>query len=161
MPYTALQQNFDAGMPDGGRYYWKAHYMTEISDEAIETFIKHVNPLVGPLSLVGFEPMGGAIGRVDPTATAFPDRNAAFGLGIWAGWTEPGDDDEIISWTRNFYEAMKPYSTGGVYANYLDRDDAERVKDAFGVNLERLRKIKAKYDPDNFFRLNQNVKPGK
>jgi FAD/FMN-containing dehydrogenase len=159
MPYVALQQSFDKGAPKGGRYYWKAHYMEGLPDEAIKKFVENVDPLPGPFSLVGIEPMGGAISRVKPSSTAFPDRNAVFGMGIWSGWTEASDDEKAIEWTREFHKAMEPYSTGGVYANYLDRDDDDRVKDAFGVNHDRLRKIKAKYDPDNFFRTNQNISP--
>jgi FAD/FMN-containing dehydrogenase len=161
MPYAALQQSFDAGMPDGGRYYWKGNYVNEISDEAIKTFVANINPLPGIFTLVGFEPMGGAVSRVEPQATAFPHRDANFALGIWAGWTDPSDDDEIISWTRRFHQIMEPYTTGGVYANYLDQDDDGRVKNAYGSNFERLKKIKAKYDPDNFFRNNHNISPEK
>ena len=159
MPYTALQASFDAGAPAGGRYYWKAHYTEQISDEAIDTFVRHTNPLPGALSIVGFEPMGGAIGRLDPSTTAFQGRSAEFGLGIWSGWTDPADDDEIIQWTRRFHEAMTPYSTGGVYTNYLAEDDDDRVSGAFGESYRRLQMIKAKYDPDNFFRFNQNIEP--
>ncbi len=160
MPYVALQRSFDAGMPDGMRYYWKACNFREISDAAIETFQRHANPIKGSLSIVGFEPMGGAIRRVDPAATAFADREAAFALGIWSGWTDAGEDDEVIAWTRQFHNAMAPHSTGGVYSNYLGEDDDGRVKAAFGDNYERLQDVKARYDPDNFFRLNPNVEPG-
>jgi len=154
MPYTTLQQSFDAGVPKGQRYYWKSNYFDEISDDAIEVFIKYTRQLPGPLSLVGFEPMGGAIGRKDSSQTAFPYRDSAYSLGIWAGWTEVSDDDRNISWTREFYREMAPHSNGGVYTNYLDSDDGDRIKAAFAEHYERLEKIKAKYDPDNFFKLN-------
>ncbi len=159
MPYTALQQTFDAGAPSGGRYYWKAHYANQISDDAIEKIIRHSDPLPGPYSLVGIEPLGGAISRVDPDATAFANRDAMFGIGYWAGWIDPSDDDRSIEWTRDFYNAMSPHSINGVYSNYLDQDDGERIKDSYGSHYDRLQKIKAKYDPDNFFRQNQNIKP--
>jgi FAD/FMN-containing dehydrogenase len=161
MPYVALQQSFDASMPDGGRYYWKGDYVNEITDEAIDKFIANIDTLPGIFTLVGFEPMGGAISRVEPSATAFAHREPHFALGIWAGWTDPSDDDEIIAWTRRFHDAMEPHTTGGVYANYLDQDDDGRIKNAYGSNLDRLKKVKAKYDLDNFFRNNHNISPGK
>jgi len=159
MPYTALQQSFNDGTPNGQRYYWKSHFHRELSDEAIDTFAEHVTSLPGPFSIVGFEPMGGAINRVDATATAFPHRGAEFALGIWSGWSDPADDDAAIAWTRKLHEAMTPFSTGGVYSNYMDQDDDALTPAAFADNLERLRRVKAKYDPDNFFRANQNIVP--
>jgi FAD/FMN-containing dehydrogenase len=159
MPYTTLQQSFDAGTPSGTRWYWKSHYLNQLSDEAIEEFIVRARNLAGPLSIVAFEPMGGAISRITPDATAFPHRNANFTFGIYAGWLDPADDQANIAWTRQFHQAMAPYSTGGMYLNYLDRDDGNRVAEAFGKNYRRLQQVKATYDPDNFFRLNQNIKP--
>ncbi len=161
IPYAKLQQSFDAGNPAGGRYYWKGDYLSEISDDAIDTLVSFLDNIPGAFSMVGIEPMGGAISRVDPSATAFAHRDVNFSLGIWAGWTDPSDDEKIIAWTRRFHEAMKPYATGGVYTNYLDDDDDNRVKRAYGDNHDRLRKVKTKYDPDNFFRQNHNISPGK
>ena len=160
MPYTALQQAFNEGAPDGQRYYWKSQFHRELSDEAIDTFVEHVTSLPGPFSIGGFEPMGGAINRVDATETAFPHRNAEFGFGIWSGWADPANDDAAIAWTRKLHEAMTPFSTGGVYSNYMDHDDDGHTQAAFADNLERLRAVKAKYDPDNFFSAaNQNIVP--
>ena len=159
MPFTSVQQSLDPGMPDGARYFWKSHFMKEISDEAIETFLNNVEPVPGALSIVGFEPLGGAVSRVQPGATAFPHRDASYALGLWMGWTDPQQDDQIIAWARKFHELMAPYATGGMYTNYLDRDDEGRSQAAYGPNHERLRRLKAKYDPDNLFRLNQNIEP--
>jgi len=159
IPYTALQQSFDAGMPDGQRYYWKSLYTNELSDEAIGTFIDHAKRMPGPISMAGFEPMEGAIKRADASKTAFPYRDSKFSFGIWSGWTDASDDDKNITWTRNFFDAMQKYSNGGVYSNYLDSDDSDRIDSAYGDKYERLREIKAKYDPDNLFRMNQNIKP--
>ncbi len=159
MPYTALQQSFDQGMPEGKRYYWKGHYVDGITDDAIEVFTRFANRIPGDFSMAGFEPMGGAISRVDQASTAFPERNAPFSLGIWAGWADPARDDEIIAWTREFYKAMEPYASGGVYTNYLDQDDDGKVRSVYGEKYARLQKIKGQYDPDNFFRLNQNIEP--
>ncbi len=159
MPYVELQSSFDQGVPDGQRYYWKSQFQRELSDEAIDTFVAHVTTLPGPFSLVGFEPLGGAINRVDADATAFPHRDAQFALGIWSGWGDPADDDAGIAWTRQLHAAMAPFASGGVYSNYQDQDDDGRTSDAFACNLERLKEVKAKYDPENFFRINQNIPP--
>ena len=80
-------------------------------------------------------------------------------MGIWTGWTDPALDEEMIAWTRAFYQAMEPYATGGVYSNYLDQDDDAQTKAAYGKNYQRLQSVKAKYDPDNFFSQNFNIKP--
>lgn len=145
MPYTALQQSVDDAAPDAARYYWKSHYLDELSDEAIETFVRHAESMPGPLSIAGLEPMGGAIARVKPTATAFPHRSAGFSLGLWSGWVDPRDDDRIVAATRDFHAAMAPHATGGMYANYLDRDDADRVRAAYGPNWDRIRELRARY----------------
>jgi FAD/FMN-containing dehydrogenase len=151
MPYTALQSSFDAAAPDGGRYYWKAQYMDDLSDEAIATMVDMVDPLPGPYSNVFIEALEGAVARVDPAATAFPHRSAPFSFGISSGWADPAQDDAAISWTRRLYDRMTPFSSGGVYSNYVDRDETDRVVGAYGANLRRLQKVKAKYDPDNRF----------
>lgn len=158
-PYTALQQTFDEGVPKGQRWYSRAHYLDALPDEALDTVVEHVDPLPGPFSMVYFEPMGGAIGRVDPTATAFPHREAAYGFHILTGWADADQDDEIMDWTRDFHAAMAPYANGGVYVNLLGSDEEERVPSAYGLNYERLARLKRTYDPDNLFRKNHNVEP--
>jgi FAD/FMN-containing dehydrogenase len=157
--YTALQQSFDDGSPEGHRWYSKSHYLGELPDGAIDTILEYTDPLPGPLTQVALEPMGGAIARVDRDATAFPHRDAAYSFGIWPGWADPDRDEELTTWAREFHEAMAPYATGGVYANYLDRDESERVRAAYGENYERLVAVKTEWDPENLFRMNQNVEP--
>lgn len=159
MPYAALQQSFDDGSPEGFRWYTKSHYLGGLPDGAIETIVEHTDPFPGPLTQVALEPLGGAIADVDPTATAFPHRDAAYSLGIWPGWADPDDDDEMIAWAREFHEAMEPYATDGVYANYLDKDESDRVRAAYGENYDRLAEVKTSYDPENRFRMNQNIEP--
>jgi FAD/FMN-containing dehydrogenase len=156
MPYTTLQQSFDDGSPEGYRWYTKAHYLADLPDGAIDTIVEFTDPFPGPLTQVALEPMGGAIAQVDPTATAFPHREAAYSFGIWPGWGDPERDDELVEWAREFHEAMAPYADG-VYANYLDRDESDRVGDAYGENYERLADIKDEWDPENLFRMNQNI----
>ena len=150
IPYAALQSSFDAGAPDGGRYYWKAQYLKGLSDDFIETLVSGVDPLPGAFSNVFIEPLGGAVSRVDATATAFPHRNVDFGVGISSGWESADDDEASIAWTRDLHEKLTPFGTGGVYINYVDRDE-DRESDAYGQNLRRLGAIAAKYDPDGMF----------
>jgi FAD/FMN-containing dehydrogenase len=157
MPYTTLQSSFDAGYPNGARYYWKSQYLSELSDAAIDTVVQHGTSLPGALTAGGFEAMGGAVNQVETTATAFPHRHAAFNFSIFAGWTDPEDDEEIIAWTKAFHEAVAPYATGGTYLNYLDRDDDRSA--AYGPNHERLLAIKRAWDPDNLFRMNPVTVP--
>jgi len=159
MPYADLQQLFDDGAPDGYRWYTKSHYLDGLPDEAIHTILEYTDPLPGPLTQVALEPMGGAIARVDPTATAFPHRDPSYSLGIWPGWADPDDDDELIAWAREFHEALAPYATDGVYANYLDRDEDDRIEAAYGTNFDRLVDVKHGWDPENRFRMNQNIEP--
>ncbi len=159
MSFLALQTSFDQGVPNGMRYYWKAHYIDHLSDEAIDVFVNHTNHIPGPLSIVGFEPFGGAITRVEESATAFPQRSASYVLGLWSGWIEAENDENIINWTRELYHKMTPFASGGVYSNYLDNDDSDKISASFGSNYSRLQDVKNKYDPNNFFRLNQNIIP--
>lgn len=152
MPYTALQQSFNEATPDGARYYWKSQFLQALSDEAIDTLVEHTEHMPGAFSAIGIEGLGGAFGRVDPAATAFPHRGAPFNFGLWAGWTEAAEDEPVIEWVRGLHKAMAPYSTGGTYSNYFDKDDQDRTDAAFGANRARLQRIKEKYDPQNLFR---------
>lgn len=160
MPYVDWQQAFDAGVPDGGRYYYKAQFLDDLSDGLIAELVDRLHALPGAYTIVGIEPLGGAIARVDPEATAFPHRTVRYNLSAWTGWIEPGDDAENIAWTRSFHSAIAPHAANGVYANYLDRDDADRVEAAFGPNLARLTRLKATFDPDGLFRADPGPQPG-
>ena len=159
MTYLALQTSFDRSAPIGIRNYWKAHYMDHLTDEAIDVIVNHTNDIPGPFSVVGFEPFGGAITRVEESATAFPQRNASYILGVFSGWTEAEHDEKNIKWTRDLYNKMTAFASGGVYSNYLDKDDSDKIRTSFGSNYSRLQKVKNKYDPNNFFKLNQNIIP--
>ena len=159
MTYLALQTSFDRSAPIGIRNYWKAHYMDHLSDEAIDVLINHTTHIPGPTTVVGFEPFGGAITRIGESATAFPQRTASYILGIFSGWIDAGDDEKNISWTRELYNKMTAFASGGVYSNYLDHDDSDKVSASFGSNYLRLQEVKNKYDPNNFFKINQNIIP--
>lgn len=156
IPYTVLQTTFDAGNPKGERYYWKSQHLAELSDELLDTVVKFASDLHGSLTLIGIEPLGGAQGRIKPSATAFVYRNVTFSLGIWTGWSDSADDENNINWTKAFFEAVKPFGAG-VYVNYLGEDEADRIGEAYGDNFSRLVEIKNKWDPENLFRENQNI----
>lgn len=155
--YTTLQSSFDAGAPDGARYFWKAAYLPGLADEILDLLVSRCDRLPGAYSNVFLEPLGGAMARVEPGATAFPHRDAAFGLGISSGWDEPADDDRGVAWTRSLARDLAPYGTGGAYANYLDRDDQDRAQLAWGANVARLRQAKEAYDPDGVLTGNVTV----
>lgn len=151
VPYPAWQRSFDAGAPDGQRYYYKNHLLRELPDAVVEAIVAHGNDLPGAFTIIGIESLGGAIARVAPTATAFPHREAAFSLGIWGGWSDPADDDGVIAWARSLHAAARPHAMGA-YANYLGGDETGAGDAAFGANGDRLRAIETRYDPDGTFR---------
>ena len=158
MPYVALQRMLDERNEAGHRNYWKSRNYRELTDEAIETLVDYCDS-DAPFFSVFVEWMEGAIGRADADATAFPHRDKAFDISVLQLWSDPGRDDEYIGWAREFHEAMEPHAVDGVYVNYLDDDEAERVPEAYGERYERLVDLKNEWDPDNLFRMNQNIEP--
>jgi FAD/FMN-containing dehydrogenase len=159
-PYTTQQGMFDASVPHGLRYYWKSDYLGELSDAAIDTLIAHAWRAPSPMSYTIMFHLGGAIRRVGAAETAFEDRRAHHALNINAVWSAPCASDQHMAWARNFWEAMRPHATGGVYVNFLDDEGEERVKAAYGAaKYARLVALKKAYDPTNLFRLNQNIRP--
>jgi len=160
MPFPVMQTLLDGAGADGNQNYWKSTFIREVSDEAIETIVSHANDGMSPLSAVLVEQYGGAAGRVAPDATAFAHREAVYDFGILSAWADPAESDRHIAWTRRFAEAMAPYRSGAYLLNFLDREEGdETIRAAFGVNYERLVAVKTKYDPANFFRVNQNIAP--
>ncbi|CAN5622713.1 FAD-binding oxidoreductase [soil metagenome] len=157
--YLTLQKSFDEGMLSGNRWYTKTHDLPALSDEAIKTLLEYTREIPGDFSMVYLEEYGGAIARTPEHATAFPHREAAYSLHIFPGWMSEDDDDEMIAWARRFHDAMEPYSTGGGYVNLLEGDEKDVARAAWAGNYDRLRKVKSRYDPDNVFRSNHNVKP--
>jgi FAD/FMN-containing dehydrogenase len=150
-PYATIQRSFDLAVPAHQRYYWKTAYLSELPDDAIDAFISACEPVPGPLYSAYFETVGGAVNRVESTATAFPHRDAPFNLGIGSGWTDAAEDEAGIGWARGIAQALTPYATGGMYVNYLGPDDIDRHRASYGANLDRLMEIKARYDPDGVF----------
>ncbi len=158
--YTTLQGSFDDGLPKGQRYYTRAHYLDAIPDAAIDAVLAHAADLRGAFTVAYFDASGGAVGRVEPGATAFPHRSAAFGFHLLTGWTDPAEDDDLMTWSRAFHDAMTPHATGGVYVNLLAEDEDDRIRSAYGPNYARLARVKREWDPDNLLRMNHNIAPG-
>ena len=159
-PYIVNQQAFDAGLPAGHRWESRAHQLTVLSDELIETVLSRVADLPGDFTSVYFDTGGGAIGRVDPSATAYPQRKEPYGFHIMAGWISPQQDEEVTAWTLDLHRALEPFASGGVYVNVLGTGEEDRVPAAYGANYDRLMELKRKWDPDNLFRVNHNIPPG-
>jgi hypothetical protein len=160
MTYREIQSMFDPALPGGRLNYWKSSFLRELSDQAIETLVAHFSKVPSPFSTLGLEPFGGAVGRVGVDETAFPHRLAHYSLVILGIWTDPAEQATQVRWVRELWEAMQPYSTEAVYVNYLDTDDADRVRSAYGASTwRRLQLLKERYDPENFFRMNQNIGP--
>lgn len=159
LAYTVLQAAGDAFFPTGFFHYWKTHFMTEISDGAIEATVSHFATVPSPRSVVVFQQYGGAVSRVGQTATAFNHRAAQYDFIPTSIWTDPAESERQMIWVRTLWDTMKPFSTGGEYVNNLGEEGEDRVRAAYGDNYERLVALKNKYDPTNFFRLNANIKP--
>jgi FAD/FMN-containing dehydrogenase len=121
--------------------------------------VEHARDLAGPFTMVYLCPMGGAAGRVDPTATAYPHRSSAYSFHALAGWQDSADDEANIAWVRRFHEAMATEASGGVYVNLLAEDEGARVGSAYGPNYQRLAEIKRRWDPDNLLHHNHNIAP--
>jgi FAD/FMN-containing dehydrogenase len=160
LPYAQLNSMLDANYPKGALNYWKSNFLADLSDAAIDTMIDGFAHCPTPMGQLLLEHIHGAVTRVDPAATAFPHRKAGYNFLVLAQWTDPADTPRCVAWARETYQRMKPFFAPGRYVNYLDDDEAgDPVADAYGPNYRRLQQIKAKYDPGNFFRMNQNIRP--
>lgn len=159
MSYVALQRLFDAAMPYGIRSYWKSMFLPSLPDDAIDAFVQCAAACTSPRTVVKLEHLHGAATRVAAGATAFPARGQAFNLVVLSLWDHATDDARNVRWTREFHEAMMPWSQGLVYVNALAQDDGARVRAAYGENYDRLARVKRSYDPENRFRRNQNIVP--
>lgn len=159
MPYTQLQQSFDANLPKGQRYYSKAHHLDVVSDGVISVFDEHVPSMAGEFTATYLEPLDGAVSDVDPTATAYAPRDANYGFHALGGWMSPDHDESVTSWVGGIFEAMDAHSTGSVYVNLIAEDGDDRIPSAYGNNYERVRSLKREWDPGNLFRHNHNIAP--
>ena len=159
MPFTAQQQLFDAELEPGYRNYWKTQLVDPLPDEAIDLVVERSRSLPTPMTQVVLEHLDGEISRVDPDATAYRHRDAAFSFNVFPRWEDPAEDEAHVSWAREFQDAVRPYATDGVAVNFLSQEGDERVRAAYGENYDRLVELKDRYDPGNLFRMNQNVAP--
>lgn len=158
-PYVAWQQAFDPLLTPGARNYWKSHNFTELADGALDSIIEFAGKLPSPQCEIFIGMIAGAANRVAPDAMAYGHRDAKFVLNVHGRWDEAKDDQRCISWAREFFKASAPYASAGAYTNFMTEEEGDRVVAAYGSNYDRLAEIKKRYDPDNVFHLNQNIKP--
>jgi FAD/FMN-containing dehydrogenase len=158
-PYAAWQGAFDGLLAPGARNYWKSHNLEELTDAIIDTLVEGLATMPTPMSEIACAQLGGAINRIPVDATAYPHRDTNFVMNMHTRWEDPADDERCIKWARDMYAAAKPHATGGVYVNFIPEEVGEEQA-AFRENYGRLVEIKKKYDPDNLFQVNLNVKPG-
>ena len=160
MPYCQLNAMLDAAYPKGALNYWKSSFLTQLSDDAIDTMFECFDRCPTPMSQLLLEHFHGAATRVGVSDTAFPHRMDGYNLVVLSEWMESKDNDRCIAWARETYAAMEPFVASGRYVNYLGDDEAgDPTAAAYGPNYQRLQGIKKKYDPSNFFHMNQNIRP--
>jgi FAD/FMN-containing dehydrogenase len=159
MPVTALLSLFDALLPPDLQWYWKGDFFTEISDEAIEEHVKYASQLPTLLSTMHLYPLDGRVNAVPPDATAFSFREAKYSMVIAGIDPDPANNEKMIDWARDYWNALHPYSAGGAYVNFMMEEGIDRIRATYRDNYPRLAAVKAKYDPGNLFRVNQNIRP--
>jgi hypothetical protein len=159
MPVTALLSMFDALLPPGLQWYWKGDFFTEISDGAIEEHVKYGAQLPTRLSTMHLYPIDGRVNQIPPDATAFSFREAKYSMVIAGIDPDPANNERMIDWARDYWNALRPYSAGGAYVNFMMDEGLDRIRSTYRDNYPRLAALKAKYDPQNLFRVNQNIRP--
>ncbi|HKE23812.1 MAG TPA: FAD-binding oxidoreductase [Bryobacteraceae bacterium] len=159
LPFPAMQSLFAPSFPDGNQNYWKSTLQRELPDDAITAIVEHANRMKSPLSFLVIECYGGAAGRIANDATAYPHRNLPWDVIFGAQWTDPLETSVHREWARSGEERLRPFAANAHLASALDIEAEEVIDTAFGTNLPRLRAVKQKYDPTNFFRVNYNIKP--
>ena len=158
-PYVQWQKAFDPLLTPGARNYWKSHNFTELADGALNSAIEFAGKLPSPQCEIFIGLIAGAPNRVAPNAMAYGHRDARFVLNVHGRWDEAADDEKGIGWAREFFKASAPYASAGAYVNFMTAEEGGRVAAAYGSNYERLVEIKRRYDPENVFHFNQNIKP--
>jgi len=158
-PYTEWQKAFDPLLTRGARNYWKSHNFTELSDGALAAIIEYAGKLPSPQCEIFIGHIAGAANRVAPDAMAYAHRDAKFVLNVHGRWDGAAEDTNCIGWARDFFAASAPYASAGAYVNFMTAEESDRVAAAYGSNYDRLVQIKKRYDPENVFHLNQNIKP--
>jgi FAD/FMN-containing dehydrogenase len=159
--YSDLNSLLDSAFPKGALNYWKSTFLEGLSDDAVDTVIQCFGRCPSPMGGLYLERIAGAVARVPVAATAFPHRTTGYNFLLVNQWTDPAETETCLRWGRETYDSMTPFRAAGRYVNYLDKDDgSDAVAAAYGPNFPRLRQVKRKYDPDNWFHLNQNIPPG-
>jgi hypothetical protein len=159
-PYTQVQSLLDATQPKGRRYYWKSEYLSHIEPALCDKVIEHAAKIRSPYCAVILFQIGGALNQLSEEHSPVGNRNARYVLNITGSWEQPGEDTANIEWVCDAWNDMKSFSTGGTYINFLTEDEGrERIEAALGSGLKRLAEVKAKWDPQNMFRTNRNIKP--
>ncbi|GAA0509565.1 oxidoreductase [Saccharopolyspora subtropica] len=159
MPYPLLNSAFDALVPPGLQHYWKANFVRELTDEMIDAHVRYGPKVPVVNSTIHIYPIDGACHRVAPDATAFAYRDANFAAVIAGMWPDPADNEANIAWVRDYYAATSPHAEEGGYVNFMAGDDQDRIRANYRQNYDRLVEVKRRYDPDNLFHLNQNIRP--
>jgi len=159
--FLNLQTMADWEFPPGRRYYTKSGYLKNLDDHSIGCMVEALSTIPSPMSQIEIAYQGGAVTRIGAGETAFGDRSSPFIVNILGNWIDPADDAVNISWTRNLFATLRPSMTPGVYVNFMSGDEEDRTPEAYRERWERLVAIKTRYDPKNFFRLNQNISPQK
>ena len=159
MPYPVLQGAFDALYPPGDQWYWRADFVNELSDGAIAEHVRFAAKLPTPKSTMHLYPIDGAAHRVKSADTPFAYRDAQWAEVIVGVSPDPKDREKITAWTKDYWDALHPYSAGGAYVNMMMDEGDERIRASYRGNYTRLAAVKRRYDPDNLFRVNQNIRP--
>ncbi|MGH2565923.1 MAG: FAD-binding oxidoreductase, partial [Ginsengibacter sp.] len=159
IPMPVLNSLFDGLMPPGLNWYWKADFVNELSDEAIDLHLVHSSKMPTPLSTMHLYPIDGFASSIANDATAWNYRGATWAMVICGIDSHPENNEIITKWARDYWEALHPHSAGGAYVNFMMEEGEDRIKATYGDNFERLAAIKAKYDPQNLFKVNQNIRP--
>jgi FAD/FMN-containing dehydrogenase len=158
MPYAQWQQAFDPLLTPGARNYWKSHNFRELADGALDTVLGALDRLPTDHTEIFIGVLGGAANRKPADATAYPHRTAELVMNVHTRWESAADDERCVAWARDFFEQTAPFAEGGVYANFVSEGE-QRLDAIYGPNYPRLAKVKAQYDPQNRFRVNQNIEP--
>ena len=158
-PYVDWQKAFDPLLTPGARNYWKSHNFTDLADGALDSIIAFAGKLPSPQCEIFIAQIAGAPNRIAPDAMAYGHRDAKFVLNVHGRWDEAKDDQKCIAWAREFFKVSAPYASAGAYVNFMTAEEGDRVVAAYGSNYGHLVQIKKRYDPDNIFHLNQNIKP--
>lgn len=158
-PYAEWQQAFDPLLTRGARNYWKSHNFTELGDGVLDAIAEFAGKLPSPQCEIFIAFIAGASNRVPADATAYYHRDAKFVLNVHGRWDDVAHDEMCIAWAREFFQASAPYASAGAYVNFMTEEEGDRITAAYGSNYDRLVQIKKRYDPENLFHLNQNIKP--